>query len=213
MLPWLRRFGAFAVVFCVCLLSAAQDLDSNVTSENRSPGKIADEISDKAEESAFLSLYHEVSAKKKLEAAQGFVRQFPQSAFLAQAFEIEARSSFDEGDYKGGLQYARQSLALLPENPLLLVAVADVQARESQDDAAIASGRDALGYFEWFARPRSVAKNDWPGLERRQQASAHFVIGRAELHKGLLASSPELRRSLLCGERGLARASAFTQLR
>ena len=74
---WPRRFGAFAVVFCVCLASVAQDLDSNVTSENRNPGKIADEISDKAEDSAFLNLFHEDSAKQKLEAAQAFVRQFP----------------------------------------------------------------------------------------------------------------------------------------
>jgi hypothetical protein len=33
------------------------------------------------------------------------------------------------------LEYARQSLALLPGNPLLLVAVADVQAQQSQDDS------------------------------------------------------------------------------
>src|SRR6204780_801783 len=150
MRPWLSRFGAFAILICVYLPSVAQELDSNLTSQNRNPGKIADEITDKAEDTAFLNLYHQVSAKEKLQAAQAFVQKFPQSAFLAQAFEIEARSSFDEGDYAAGLDYARQSLALLPENPLLLVAVADVQAQQSQDDAAIASARDALEFFERF---------------------------------------------------------------
>ena len=197
MRPWLSRFGAFTILFCVYLGAVAQELDSNLTSQNRNPGKIADEISDKAEDNAFLNLYHQVSAKEKLQAAQAFVQKFPQSAFLAQAFEVEARSSFDEGDYAAGLEYARQSLALLPENPLLLVAVADVQAQQSQDDAAIASARDALEYFDRFARPRSVPENDWPGLKRRQQASAHFVTGRAQLHKGLLQASPELRRTQL----------------
>jgi len=51
-------------------------------------------------------------------------KNFPNPRFSLRPFEIEARSSFDEGDYEGGLKYARQSLALLPENPLLLVAVA-----------------------------------------------------------------------------------------
>jgi predicted CXXCH cytochrome family protein len=194
---WLRRFGAPGFIFCVYLASVAQNLDSNVTSQNRSPGKIADEISDRAEESAFLNLYNEASPKKKLEAAKAFLQQFPQSAFLARVFEIGARSSFDEEDYTGGLEYARQSLSLLPENPSLLVAVADVQASQSQDDAAIGSGRDALAYFERFARPRSVAERDWPALKGREQASAYFVIGRAELHKSLLGPSPEQGRSLL----------------
>src|SRR5258708_583033 len=70
-------------------------------------------------------------------------------------------------------------------------------AQESQDDAAIASGRDALGYLERFVRPSSVAENGWFGLKRRQQASAYFVIGRAKLHKALLESTAELRGSLL----------------
>jgi predicted CXXCH cytochrome family protein len=197
MRPLIPTCGAIAVVFCVYLASVAQELDSNVTSESRGSGKITDQISDKTEDSAFLNLDHEVSAKRKLEAAQAFIQKFPQSAFLAQALEIEARSSFDEGDYEGGLEQARRSLALLPENPLLLVAVADVEARQSKDEAAIASAREALEYFERFARPRSVAENEWPGLKLRQQASAHFVIGRAELHKGLLEASPELRRAFL----------------
>src|SRR5271155_4429274 len=102
MRPWL----SFAILFCVYLPSVAQDLDSNLTSQNRNPAKVADEITDKAEDTAFLNLYHQVSAKEKLEAAQAFVQKFPQSAFLAQVFEIEARSSFDEGDYEGGLKYA-----------------------------------------------------------------------------------------------------------
>src|ERR1700733_11473116 len=118
----LLRFGVPGFMFWVALAGLAQDLDSNITSENRKPGKIADEIHDKAERTAFLALYAKRDPKEVLASARAFLRQFPESAFLTQAFEIAARSSFDEGDYKGGLEYAAQSLALLPENPLLLVA-------------------------------------------------------------------------------------------
>src|ERR1700677_4927042 len=147
----LVRFGVLGSILCVALASFAQNLDSSVTSENRSSGKIADEISDQAEHSAFLSLSQTRDPAKMLDAARAFLQQFPESAFLAQAFDSAARSSFDEGDYKGGLEYARESLALLPEDPLLLVAVADVQAAQLQDDAAITSARDALVYFDRFA--------------------------------------------------------------
>jgi predicted CXXCH cytochrome family protein len=193
----LLRFGVAGFIFWVALAGLAQDLDSDITSENRKPGKIGDEIHDKAERTAFLSFYQKRDPKEMLGAAQAFLRKFSKSAFLAQAFEIAARSSFDEGDYKGGLEYAAQSLALLPENPLLLVAVSDAQARELQDDAAVTSALDALVYFDRFARPASVAEDKWPQVKRQQQAIAHFVIGRAELHKSLLESSPELRRSML----------------
>lgn len=172
----LLRFGVAGFIFWVALAGLAQDLDSNITSENRKPGKIGDEIHDRAERTAFLSLYQKRDPKEMLGAAQAFLRKFPKSAFLTQAFEIAARSSFDEGDYEGGLEYAAQSLALLPENPLLLVAVSDAQARELQDDAAVTSARDALVYFDRFARPASVAEDEWPQVKRQQQSIAHFVI-------------------------------------
>jgi predicted CXXCH cytochrome family protein len=193
----LVRCGVPGSILCVALASFAQNLDSSVSSENRSRGKIADEISDNAERSAFLSLSQTRDPAKMLDAARAFLQQFPESAFLAQALDSAARSSFDEGDYKGGLEYARESLALLPEDPLLLVAVADVQAGQLQDDAAIISARDALVYFDRFARPAAVAEQQWPQVKREQQAIAYFVIGRAELHKSLRESSPERRQSLL----------------
>ena len=95
------------------------------------------------------------------------------------------------------MEYARQSLALLPENPLLLVAVADTEAGESEDNAAMANARDALLYFDRFVRPVSVSEHDWPEVKRKQQATAHFVIGRVALRQSLQQPSGELRRNLL----------------
>ena len=94
--------------------------------------------------------------------AEAFVVAFPQSAFLAQAYEVAARSSFDLGDYERGLAYGRQSLALLQENPLLLVSVADVEARQHLNSAAIAHAEDALDDLDRFARPSSVRKKIGP---------------------------------------------------
>jgi len=181
------------------LVGFAQELDSNGSS--RSQGSISDQISDPAERAAFVALYQKTDPRRLLGEAQAFLQQFPQSAFLAQVLEIAARSSFDQGDYKGGLEYARQSLVLLPENPLLLVAVADAQAGQSQNDAAIVSARDALAYLDRFVRPISVSERDWPEVKRKQQAIAYFVLGRAALRQSLEQPSGEARRNLLADSR------------
>jgi predicted CXXCH cytochrome family protein len=193
----LLRMGVPGFILCAALAGFAQDLDSNVTSGTRSPGRISDQISDPAERAAFIALYQTTDSRRLLTGAQTFLRQFPQSAFLAQVFEIAARSSIDHDEHKQGLEYARQSLTLLPENPLLLVAVADTEAGQSEDNAATTDARDALLYLDRFVRPVSVSEHDWPEVKRKQQATAHFVIGRVALRQSLQQPPGELRRSLL----------------
>ncbi len=177
----------------------AQDIDSNITSRTRQPGAIADQISDRRERAAFLGLFEKLDPSSLLLRATAFVQQYPHSAFLAQAYEVAAQSSFDTAQYTSGLEFAQMSLEFFPENPLLLVAVADVQARQKQNDAAIKNAQDALRYLDEFANPVSVPKEDWPRIRRRQQAIAHFAIGRAELQKALKEPSRPARQELLAG--------------
>src|SRR5262252_7054872 len=161
MFPW---WGSAAVFLWLLTSLVAQDLDSVPSLQNHSPAKLADEIADHAERSAFVRLFEHSSAQGIRARAEAFVAQFPESAFLAQAYEAAARSCFDLGDYERGLAYARQSLALLPENPLLLVSVADVEARQQSNSAAIGRAAEALRDLDRFAKPSSVRAEDWPDL-------------------------------------------------
>src|SRR5216683_5814618 len=88
-------------------------------------------------------------------------------------------------------------LSSCPENPLLLVAVADVQAREHQNDSAISSARDALDYLDRFTRPIAIAEHDWPEIKRNQQAIARFVVGRTLIQRALQKSAGAARSALL----------------
>jgi predicted CXXCH cytochrome family protein len=189
-------------IFFVALLSAgapaaAQDIDTVVTISNRNPSTVADQIADPAERAAFLSLYKYEDPENMLQAAQSFLQRFPQSAFLAQAYEVAADSSFDLHDYPAGLDYAQTSLRYLPENPQLLVAVADVEARQHLNNEAIASAREALDYFHRIGRPGAIAESQWPVLKRRLQASANFALGRALLQEAINGPAGEKRASLL----------------
>jgi predicted CXXCH cytochrome family protein len=184
-----------AEYFCYVLLFvcsavlplAAQDIDSVVTDQNRTVPTIAEEIADPAERAAFLALYQTQDPQRVQSVTRTFLQQYPQSAFLATVYERAARSSFDLGDLTAGLSFAHQSLTLFPENPLLLVAVADVQARTAHPDAALESARDALDYFDRFARPSAISEQNWPNIKRRQQATAWFVIGRVQMVQALAA--------------------------
>src|ERR1700751_1904264 len=196
------RSGFLSAIFLGTLLSAAipvaaQDIDTLVTTTNRSPSSVADQISDPAERNAFLDLYKPQDAGVMLQAAKNFLQKFPQSAFLAQEYEVAADSSFDQSDYAGGLAFARQSLTYLPENPQLLVAVADVQARQHLNDEAITNARAALYYFDRFGRPGAIAESQWPDLKRRMRATANFALGRALLQEAVAGPAGEKRRALL----------------
>src|SRR5580704_18697541 len=99
------------------------------------------------------------------------------------------------------MDFARKSLAYLPENPQLRVAFADVAAREHLNDQAIASARAALDYLERFGRPATIAESRWPATKRRLQASAHFALGRALLQEAVDAPAGEGRNALLSESR------------
>jgi predicted CXXCH cytochrome family protein len=192
-----RMWCVLPVVFWLTLQLSAQDLDSVPTVQRRDTVTLADQIADSAERSAFLALFKQASPAEMRNQANRFIAQFPQSAFLAQAYEVAARCSFGLEEYDAGLDYARKSLTLLPENPLLLVPVADVEARQHFNAAAIKHAQEALRDLDAFAGPASVRDEDWPLVKRRLKATANFAKGRAELQAAIKEPAGARRKDLL----------------
>jgi tetratricopeptide (TPR) repeat protein len=192
-----RWWGSAALLLCLLTSLVAQDLDSVPSLQNHSPANLADEIVDPAERSAFLRLFDRASPQEMRARAETFVAQFPQSAFLAQAYEIASRGCFDLEDYDRALAYAQLSLALLPENPLLLVAAADVEARQRLNSAAIGHADEALEDLNLFGKPSAVREEDWPDLRRKLESTASFAKGRALLQQALAEPKGEKHISLL----------------
>ncbi len=179
----------FGMLLSVGAPLAAQDIDTVVTTTSRNPSTVADQIADPAERAAFLRLYNHRDPAEMLQASKLFLQDFPQSAFLAQAYEVAADSSFDQHEYAAGLEYAKKSLTYLPENPQLLVAVADVQAREHLNDEAI---------VECASRARLFRKVRPPGNDWRKPMASHETplasFGQFRFGTGAAAGSGERAR-------------------
>src|ERR1039458_5285742 len=192
-----RRLLVIAALFSPLAPLAGQVIDTNITTQNRSSSTVADQISDAAERAAFRTLFRQGPHAQRRQQAKSFLAHFPQSAFLFQAYEVAARASFGLEDYDAGLNYARESLTLLPENPLLLVSVADVEAQRHLNDAAISDARDAIEYLDRFSNPATVAPEGWPELKSKLKATANFAQGRTLLEKALALSKGEKRDAVL----------------
>jgi len=184
-------------LWTACPEQAAQEFDAVITIENRKPSRVVDEITDPKERKALLAVYGQGKARRRAELAESFVANYPQSWFLGQAHELAARAYIDLGEYPRALDHARISLKLLPENPLLLVLVANVQALHGLAAEAEESAGAALEYLDRYARPSAIPERKWPALERQLRASSYFAIARSTVSKALALQPGAGRTELL----------------
>ena len=196
----IRRVWKFLPLSALGLLTTAlaQDLDTFTFHSERKPFTVLDRIEDREEKEAFQQLLGTVEAAEKKRLAESFLARYPSSWMLSQAYEIAAKASIDTGDFPQALLHGRESLRLLPENPLLLVPLANLQVQQGQIDEGERNGRRALEILERFERPLHYGEEEWKRLERELRASAHFVVGRAAATHAAQAGTkggPEWRRA------------------
>jgi predicted CXXCH cytochrome family protein len=175
----------------------AQEFDTVISSRNRRAYTILDQIDDARERQALVQLFALREPKEKAELAGQFLDSFSRSWLLAQVHEIAAKAWIDLGDFERALKHGSESLRLLPENPLLLVPLANVQVQKLQLEEAQASARQALEQLDTFAPPLSIPGAEWPALQRQLKASCYFVLGRAATTEALSLSAGENRNRLL----------------
>ena len=207
----LRRIPQLApVLVLVCaapLMAPAQELDTVIVSGQAKQSTILDQIDRPDERRAFEALYKKGDAGHRLKAAQAFLTEYPDSWLLAEIDEIAAKASIDVGEFANAIAYAKESLGLLPENPLLLVPLANVQVQQGMLRDAETSARDALEYLDRFARPSSIRESEWPAVHAQLKASSLYVLGRVRVSEGLAAAGEERRGKLEAAVADLARAA------
>ena len=171
-------------------------------------GKRAPEIipEDPRERAAFAALMAETAPARRRELAEAFLKNYPASWMLEPTYEVASKASIALGDFPAAIEYGTRSLRLLPENPFLLLALADARIKQSQWAEATRNAQDALWYLSRFDRASSIDPGDWPPLEARLQAQAYFVIGRAAASEGMAAAGAAHVQRLAAAETALREA-------
>ena len=200
------RALAFASVLAA--FSRGQQLDTVLVRESaaKKPFTIIDQIADSKERHAFLKLYGERDPQKRRKLAEAFLAAYPQSWLLAQVYDLAAKACIDLDDYAQAQRFGAQSLRLFPENPLLLVPLANMQAQIRLFAAAQESARAALDYLDQFDRPASIAPAKWPAIHDELKASSYFVLGRVAAAEALLTAGSGKQPKLLQAEKSLIQA-------
>jgi predicted CXXCH cytochrome family protein len=188
-----------------CVPCGAQEFDAIISDQSPQPATLLDEIADPAERRDFQALYERKDATQRLKLAEAFLSNYPRSWVLSEVYEIAAKAAIELDDYDRTILHARASLAILPENPLLLVSLADVEAHQGLRSQAERDAHEALDELDRFARPASVPEEAWPEVERQLRASSYFVLGRVAAGEALASSNPP-RNLMLKAEEHLSKA-------
>jgi tetratricopeptide (TPR) repeat protein len=174
------RNKLFLLMFTFAWRVLGQDADTIVLKNDDQKFTILSQIEDPAEAAAFLAIVQAAEPGRRYELANGFLNKYPQSWLLAQAYDAAARSAIDLERYDDALAAGRFSLRLLPENPSLLILMANIEAQKELFDKAIRDASDALEYLDEIERPPNLNQKEWNTLKPQLKASAYFARARAE---------------------------------
>lgn len=206
----MRHTGALAaLVALLCGNARPQEVDTVLFLGESSPHTVLDEVQDPIERQALEALIGDLEPRARKELAEAFLSRFPASDSRATALDIAAKAAIDTGDFEAGIGHALASLRMLPENPLLLVALADAQASREQYGEALSSADLALYYLDRFDKPARFSAAEWRAREAELRASCHAIRGRAALARSFEAADSQRDADLRTAVTELRRARSY----
>ena len=188
-----RKITVCGVVLAATLavIGWSQEFDTAIFRGDKSSLTLLDQVEDPAERKAFSALFKEGDPAIKRRLADEFLESYPKSWLLSHVYEMASKASIDLDELQAALEYGGKSLRLLPENPFLLVSLANVQIHRKLTDQAVSSATLALEYLDRFDRPARFSEKEWAKLEPELRASCYYVLGRAAVTEALAAAESE----------------------
>lgn len=169
--------GCLLAVLFAGIQVSAQEMDS-ANFGHRTLGSMLD-ITESAQERRALDLLlraKEPGQRRSL--ALDFTARFPSSWLLASAWQAAAAASVDLSDNAGTVEFGTKSIELLPENPLLLTAIARAELLLGKRDKAKLHARDALVWLSVMARPEAAPPAEWETTKRSIEDYLRPIAGR-----------------------------------
>jgi hypothetical protein len=155
----------------------AQEIDTGHFDSSRSRGSLVDRAETGAEHRAYVELQKTADPEKRRTLADAFLARFPKSWLLAGVYQFAAGASLERKDYARALAEGRASLRLLPENPALLVTLAQIEAAQGKLPQAKRDAQDALLWLSLFAARSGVKPSEWRKTREKLEEYARGLIG------------------------------------
>ena len=133
---------------------------------------------DPREREAFAAVINEPDARRRKELAEGFLKTYPSSWMLEPVYEIAAKACIATGDLSAAIEYGALSLRILPENPFLLVALADAETGW-EISMPRRGARMRCGTSIASTGQRRSTRRDWPRVKAQLRSGAYLHVGRA----------------------------------
>jgi tetratricopeptide (TPR) repeat protein len=217
------RLSSARIVALICFLTAGGMLrvDAQAGQKGPDPGHnaantygdnsviTADDPAERSAYAAIAAMIDDSSQRHRRELAERFLAEYPRSWRLSAVYEIATKASIALGDLRAALDFGSRSLRLLPENPFVLLPIADVQIKTGSYEAARRSAQDAIWCLDRFDRPAAIDARAWPQLKNRLQAESYFDMGRAAAAEGLDAKGEDRVRRLAEAATASLRALSF----
>ena len=194
-LPTLARVSPLLLA-ALALPGWSQIVDTALFREDGARFTVLDQAESESEREALKALLEEPALRAKSALAERFASTFPASASLAAVYDIAAKTAIDLGELDRGIANAEASLRILPENPLLLVALADALSANQRFARAAANAEEALRHLDRFDRPSQFSVAAWARLEPKLRAACHLVLGRAVLTQSFQSTGPAKTRQV-----------------
>jgi len=167
------------------LLLRGQDADTIVLKNDHQKYTILSQIADPAEAAAFLAVLRAGNAAERNRMASDFVKTYPRSWLLPQAYDALARTEIDLDKYDDALRDGRFSLRLAQENPSLLILMANIEAQRNDLDQSAEHAALALEYLDEIERPGNMSQAEWDSLRPELKSSAYFARARVATARGM----------------------------
>jgi hypothetical protein len=152
-------------------------MDTGHFESSRNQSSLVDRAETEAEHRAYVDLQKTADPEKRRTLAAAFLARFPQSWLLAGVYQFAAGASLELKDYARALADGRASLRLLPENPALLVMLAQIEAAQGKLPQARCDAQDALLWLSLFAAPSGVKPSEWMKTREKLEEYARGVMG------------------------------------
>ena len=181
------------VLFLVSILLSSSVAPGSVEQQQRqeqartepeaapTPLRVVGQAQTQEESDAWMAVQGAANLEEKARLAQDFLARFSESGLSGFAHQMLAAFFQQSNDYENFVHHAEKTLEDLPNDLLILSALAVAYAHRGQPEKAIAGGLRALQGLEAARKPDHRKASEWFMQKDQLLADANYALGSSHL--------------------------------